>query len=70
MCQPTMFLGTYLTPKYLLKGDTKVCAKCGQTLPVGHFARDARVKSGVRGSCRACSARYRSQRRAVSRAST
>lgn len=64
----TMFPGTYRTPDYLMQGETKTCAKCGCRLPVGHFARDARVKSGVRGSCRACSARYRSQRRAICRA--
>ena len=64
----TMFPGTYRIAAYLLKGETKVCAKCGSRLPVGHFARDSRVKSGVRGSCRECSAKYRSCRRAASRA--
>lgn len=64
----TMFPGTYRIPDYLMRGKTKICAKCACRLPIGHFAKDSRVKSGVRGSCRACSARYRSHRRAVCRA--
>ena len=62
----TMFLGTWRMADYLKVSPMKTCAKCGQTLPVGCFSRDKRVKAGVRGSCRACSARYRSHRRSVS----
>ena len=65
----TLFLGTWRMADYLKESPMKTCAKCRQTLPVGCFSRDRRVKSGVRGSCRVCSARYRGDRRRVTKVS-
>jgi len=59
----TLFPGTYATPKYLSGGKRKACKKCGEELPIANFPRDAKVKSGTRGTCRACLAKYRSERR-------
>ena len=63
----TMFPGTYRTANYLKAGETKVCAVCGASLPVGAFSRDSRVKSGVRSACGPCAAERRSAYRRASR---
>lgn len=63
----SMFPGTYRKARYLSLGEQKRCKCCGETLPIGWFAKDARVKSGYRASCRPCGSKGRKRsRRAAS----
>ena len=41
---------------------TKECTKCGKKKPLSEFHRDARRKSGRRGSCHKCCATYTARR--------